>query len=128
MENGLDKDTNVGPLANKRGLEHIIELVEDAKVKGAKKVLTGGFQSKKFNKGFFYEPTVLNNVSSKADIMTIEPFGPVAPIIKFKDPNDAYEIANNTNFGLAGYVLLHHCKMHISLLRNLKLEWLALMI
>ena len=48
--NGLDKDTNVGPLANKRGLEHIIELVEDAKVKGAK-VLTGGFQTKKFNKG-----------------------------------------------------------------------------
>lgn len=103
LGNGLDQDTNVGPLANKRGLEHIIDLVEDAKVKGAK-VLTGGSQSKKFNKGFFYEPTVLNNVSSKADIMTIEPFGPVAPIIKFKDPNDAYEIANNTNFGLAGYV------------------------
>ena len=48
LGDGLDKDTNVGPLANKRGLEHIIELVEDAKVKGAK-VLTGGFKVK-FNK------------------------------------------------------------------------------
>jgi succinate-semialdehyde dehydrogenase / glutarate-semialdehyde dehydrogenase len=84
-------------------------LVQDAQSKGAN-LLTGGKRSKDFNKGYFYEPTVLNNVPDDADIMQTEPFGPVAPIIKFHDFDEAIAKANNTNFGLAGYVFTSSLK------------------
>ena len=64
----------------------------------------GGKRSKDFNKGYFYEPTVMNDVPDNADIMQVEPFGPVAPIVKFHDLEEGFAKANNTNFGLAGYV------------------------
>ena len=109
LGNGLDPDTNVGPLANKRGLDHIDKLVRDAENKGAE-ILLGGAPSKKFNKGYFYEPTVLKNVPHNADILKIEPFGPVAPIIKVTDESKLFEMANSTEFGLAGYVFTSSLK------------------
>jgi succinate-semialdehyde dehydrogenase/glutarate-semialdehyde dehydrogenase len=109
LGNGLEEGTNVGPMANIRGLEHVDNLVQDAVSKGAN-LLTGGKRSKDFNKGYFYEPTVINNVSTTADIMTIEPFGPVAPIVKFSELEEAFEIANSVNFGLAGYVFTSSLK------------------
>ena len=109
LGNGLDPDTNIGPLANKRGLDHIDKLVRDAENKGAE-ILLGGSPSKKFNKGYFYEPTVLKNVSHDADILKIEPFGPVAPIIKVTDESKLFEMANSTEFGLAGYVFTSSLK------------------
>ena len=89
--------------------EHVDSLVQDAVGKGAK-LLTGGKRSKDFNKGYFYEPTVINDVPSTADIMTVEPFGPVAPIVKFSELEEAFEIANSVNFGLAGYVFTSSLK------------------
>jgi succinate-semialdehyde dehydrogenase/glutarate-semialdehyde dehydrogenase len=109
LGNGLEEGTNVGPMANIRGLEHVDNLVQDAVSKGAN-LLTGGKRSKDFNKGYFYEPTVINNVSTTADIMTVEPFGPVAPIVKFSELEEAFEIANSVNFGLAGYVFTSSLK------------------
>jgi succinate-semialdehyde dehydrogenase/glutarate-semialdehyde dehydrogenase len=109
LGNGLDPDTNIGPMANKRGLDHIDKLVRDAENKGAE-ILTGGSPSKKFNKGYFYEPTVLKNVPDNADILSVEPFGPVAPIIKVTDESKIFEMANSTNFGLAGYVFTSSLK------------------
>ena len=109
LGNGLDPDTNIGPLANKRGLDHIDKLVRDAENKGAE-ILLGGSPSKKFNKGYFYEPTVLKNVPHDADILKIEPFGPVAPIIKVTDESKLFEMANSTEFGLAGYVFTSSLK------------------
>ena len=96
-------------MANLRGLEHVDNLVQDATKKGAN-LLTGGKRSKDFNKGYFYEPTVLNNVPDNADIMQVEPFGPVAPIVKFHDLEEGFAKANNTNFGLAGYVFTSSLK------------------
>ena len=109
LGNGLEEGISMGPMANLRGLEHVDKLVQDAKSKGAN-LLTGGKRSKDFNKGYFYEPTVLNNVPDDADIMQTEPFGPVAPIIKFHDFDEAIAKANNTNFGLAGYVFTSSLK------------------
>ena len=109
LGNGFDPDSNVGPLANKRGLDHIDKLVRDAEKKGAD-ILTGGSASKKFNKGFFYEPTVLKNVPENANILSVEPFGPVAPIIKVTDESKIFEMANSTDFGLAGYVFTSSLK------------------
>ncbi len=109
LGNGLDEGVNVGPMANIRGLEHVDNLVQDAVGKGAK-LLAGGKRSKDFNKGYFYEPTVINDVPSNANIMTVEPFGPVAPIVKFSELEEAFEIANSVNFGLAGYVFTSSLK------------------
>lgn len=109
LGNGLEEGTNIGPMANLRGLEHVDQLVQDATKKGAN-LLTGGKRSKDFNKGYFYEPTVMNDVPDNADIMQIEPFGPVAPIVKFHDLEEGFAKANNTNFGLAGYVFTSSLK------------------
>ena len=109
LGNGLEEGTNIGPMANLRGLEHVDQLVQDATKKGAN-LLTGGKRSKDFNKGYFYEPTVMNDVPDNADIMQIEPFGPVAPIVKFHDLEEGFAKANNTNFGLAAYVFTSSLK------------------
>lgn len=100
---GMDEGVEMGPLANRRGLENIKELVEDAKAKGAE-VLAGGNVPAEANRGFFFEPTVLGNVSDDARIMNDEPFGPVAPITPFKSYDEAMRRANSLPFGLAGYI------------------------
>ena len=80
-----------------------IRLIEDAKQCGAK-VLTGGGASKRFEKGFFFEPTVLGDLPMSARIMTEEPFAPVMPVLGFKSLDDVIKAANNTRYGLAAYV------------------------
>lgn len=99
--NSLDKNTDIGPLVNESGLDKVIEHVEDAKAKGAT-VLHGGRRIGET--GYFYEPTVLDNVTNDMKIMNEETFGPVAPIFTFKTEEEAIELANNTEYGLAAYI------------------------
>src|SRR5438445_5444681 len=87
----------------KRAMENTIGLVEDAKKHGAK-VLTGGKRSDRFERGYFFEPTVLANLSMDAKIMTDEPFAPVMPLLDFSKLDDVIAAANNTRYGLAAYV------------------------
>jgi succinate-semialdehyde dehydrogenase/glutarate-semialdehyde dehydrogenase len=65
-------------------------------------VLTGGHAPDRA--GYFYQPTVLDNVPSGAGILSEEIFGPVAPIVRFSDPEEAIALANNTEFGLVSYL------------------------
>lgn len=97
---GLLPETKMGPLAHDRRLEAIDDFVKDA-VKRGGKIETGG--ERKGNKGYFYEPTVLTNVPLDAKIMNEEPFGPVAPITRFKSFDDVVEEANRLPYGLAAY-------------------------
>ncbi|MGB1649071.1 MAG: NAD-dependent succinate-semialdehyde dehydrogenase [Cycloclasticus sp.] len=100
LGNGLEEDTQMGPLANPRRIGELDALVEDAVSKGAT-LVTGG---KKLDRaGNFYEATVLANVPDSARIMQEEPFGPIAVINKFKQYDEAIEKANNTDFALASY-------------------------
>ena len=99
--NGLDADTIMGPLANARRPVAICALVQDAIAKGAR-VGTGG--SADNGDGYFFRPTVLSDVPLEADIMTNEPFGPVALIRPFAKFDDAIEQANRLPFGLASFV------------------------
>ena len=99
--NGLDADTIMGPLANARRPVAIGALVQDAIAKGAR-VGTGG--SADNGDGYFFRPTVLSDVPLEADIMTNEPFGPVALIRSFAKFDDAIEQANRLPFGLASFV------------------------
>ena len=98
--NGLDADTQMGPLANPRRIGELDALVKDAVDKGAR-LMSGG---KRIDRaGNFYEATVLADVPSTARIMQEEPFGPIAIINKFDTYEEAIETANNTDFALASY-------------------------
>jgi succinate-semialdehyde dehydrogenase/glutarate-semialdehyde dehydrogenase len=105
--NGLDPATRMGPLAHARRVEAIEGFVADAVGKGAT-VRTGG--QRKGNKGYFFEPTVLTDVPMDARIMNEEPFGPLAPIMPFKDFDAVVEEANRLDYGLAAYAYTKSAK------------------
>lgn len=98
--NPLEKNTDMGPLENKRQLEKVKAMVDEAVQKGAK-VLCGG---KRFgDRGFFYEPTILTNVDHSMNVMTEETFGPVLPIMVVNSIDEAIRLANDSKFGLSAY-------------------------
>ena len=101
--NGLEPGVQVGPMFEAKALEKTAALVEDARGKGAK-VLTGGGPSSRFDKGYWFEPTVIREVNGTMRIMTDEPFAPVMPILDFGKIDDVIAAANNTPYGLAAYV------------------------
>lgn len=100
--NGLDAGVDVGPLINKKRLDWISDLVEDSRRNGAT-IRTGGQKPSGFNRGYYYEPTVITNLKDDHKIMTTEPFGPVALITTFKDFDEVMRRANSLPFGLASY-------------------------
>jgi succinate-semialdehyde dehydrogenase / glutarate-semialdehyde dehydrogenase len=103
MGNGLEPGIEVGPMLRKRSLQSTADLVDNARQGGAK-VLTGGKRSDRFDKGYFFEPTVLTGLSEQARMMTDEPFAPVMPLLEFSKIDDVIQAANNTRYGLAAYV------------------------
>lgn len=98
--NGLEEGVTMGPLVTERRLQAVQDLVADATRHGAK-VETGG--SRIGNKGSFYQPTVLSNLTTEMRVMNEEPFGPLALMIPFDRIEDAVEEANRLPFGLAAY-------------------------
>lgn len=108
--NGLDKDTQVGPIINQKGYEKITVQINDAIKKGAEVLAGNQYNADKEQGYFFIYPTVLTNVKQDMVIMQEETFGPVAPIITFKTLEEAVEIANNTPFGLAAYFFTNNYK------------------
>jgi succinate-semialdehyde dehydrogenase/glutarate-semialdehyde dehydrogenase len=99
--NGALPGTEVGPLIEQKGLDKVESLVADAVSKGAR-VLTGG--SRPEGPGYFYTPTVLTDVSIDSDLMNTEIFGPVAAITPFDSEDEVLRLANDTEWGLVGYV------------------------
>ncbi|WP_016996804.1 NAD-dependent succinate-semialdehyde dehydrogenase [Kocuria atrinae] len=99
--NGMDEGTDVGPLVEKKARDGVVELVEDAKEKGA--TISVGGKAVDGN-GYFFEPTLITGVTEDCRVFTEEIFGPVAPVITFKDEDDAVRLANSTEYGLASYV------------------------
>ena len=98
--NGLDKSTEMGPMANERRIPVIEAMISDAKSKGAN-LASGG--ERIGNKGYFFQPTVLTDVPADATMMNEEPFGPVAIVNRFSTYEDAVVEANRLPFGLAAY-------------------------
>lgn len=99
--NGLDEDTEIGPLIDAGAVSKVQEHVDDAVSKGAR-VLTGG--STAANGPCFYQPTVLVDVTSDALLAQDETFGPLAPLFRFRTDAEAIALANDTEFGLAAYI------------------------
>ena len=101
--NGMDEGTDLGPLTTAKRLEEIEKLVETTKSEGAKVVLGGGRPSG-FNKGYYFEPTVFDEVQDNFTIMKEEPFGPLVPMLSFKNFDEVIERANKNDLGLCSYI------------------------
>jgi succinate-semialdehyde dehydrogenase/glutarate-semialdehyde dehydrogenase len=100
LGNGLEEGINLGPLVNEQAVADVDSLVKQTVAAGATLVL-GGAPS---DLGpCFYQPTILTNVTTDMPVFRNEIFGPVAPIVTFKDEAEAIELANDTEFGLASY-------------------------
>jgi len=107
---GMDKEVQLGPITTKKRLEEIEKLVEVTKKEGGK-ILCGGKRPSGFNKGYFYEPTVFDNVEDNFKIMTEEPFGTLSPILAFSSFDEVIKKANNQAAGLAGYICTSSLKL-----------------
>lgn len=107
---GLD-DLDLGPMTTRDGLEKTIEHIEDARARGARVVYGGGRpEGPAFQRGYFYLPTVLVDVDHSMKVTREETFGPVAPIMTFRDFDEAIRLANDTPYGLVAYVYTRDLK------------------
>ncbi|NGM86342.1 NAD-dependent succinate-semialdehyde dehydrogenase [Parapusillimonas sp. SGNA-6] len=98
---GLDPETQMGPLAHERRVPTMTRFVENALERGGKVVLGGEPLERT---GHFFSPTVVTDLPEDAMLMTEEPFGPIAPITTFNDTDDVIRRANSLPFGLSSYV------------------------
>jgi len=98
---GLADGTDLGPLVNADTRSKVAQLVDEAARHGGR-VVTGGQAPDR--RGYFYAPTVLDEVPPDAGILSEEIFGPVAPIVRFTETDHAIELANNTEYGLVSYL------------------------
>jgi succinate-semialdehyde dehydrogenase/glutarate-semialdehyde dehydrogenase len=103
LGNGLEDGIQVGPMIEPRALDKTAGLIEDARSKGAD-LLSGGARSNRFDRGYFFEPTILRGITPSMRILTEEPFAPVMPLLDFSRLDDVIAAANDTPYGLAAYV------------------------
>jgi succinate-semialdehyde dehydrogenase/glutarate-semialdehyde dehydrogenase len=98
---GYESDSTLGPMINRRAVDKIDELVQDAVGQGAKALLGG---KRLEQPGYYYSPTVLGDVPQGARLLKEEIFGPVVALRAFATDEEAIASANDTEFGLAAYV------------------------
>src|SRR5215208_5660284 len=113
---GTDPDVKVGPLIDEPSREKVAELVQDALDKGAARVVGGEIPD---GRGYFYAPTVLDDVPLDARVFHEEIFGPVAPVGVFESEEDAIARANDTEYGLVAYVFTRDIKRAIRVCEGL---------
>jgi aldehyde dehydrogenase (NAD+) len=100
----LSDNTGVGPLASQAQFEKVQRLINQGIAEGARLVAGGPGRPDGFTKGYFVKPTVFSDVSNDMTIAREEIFGPVLCIIPYEDEDDAIRIANDTPYGLSGFV------------------------
>ncbi|MEM6319456.1 MAG: aldehyde dehydrogenase [Bacteroidota bacterium] len=105
MGDPMKTDTDIGPKTNLAGIEHLESLIADSIANGAKVTLGGKRpQGKLYSKGFWFEPTIVEEVTQGMKIVHEEIFGPVVPVLKFNDLDQVIDMANDSEFGLAAMV------------------------
>ena len=112
---GLAEGTDIGPLIDRNAVEKVEHHVKDAVEKGAT-VETGGSAKD----GLFFEPTVISNVTDEMICMNEETFGPLAPVTKFTDIDEAIRRANDSIYGLAAYVFTENISEGIQIAEGLE--------
>jgi succinate-semialdehyde dehydrogenase/glutarate-semialdehyde dehydrogenase len=114
---GLAPDTTMGPLAHERRVPAMVEFVEDAAARGGEIVLGG---TRLGDRGYFFAPTVIANPPEDSKVMTLEPFGPIAPCVPFSDLADAIRRANSLPYGLSSYAFTTSTKSALALQNGLQ--------
>jgi succinate-semialdehyde dehydrogenase/glutarate-semialdehyde dehydrogenase len=114
---GTEPDVKVGPLIDDSQQAKVKELVDDAVSKGAQTIVGGHIPD---GRGYFYEPTVLANISDDARVLKEEIFGPVAPVKDFSDEEEAIAAANDTEYGLVAYVFTRDIKRALRVCEGLE--------
>lgn len=104
--NGLDPSIDMGPLNSSPTREKIADIVKSVKENDEGTILTGGYslQGNKFDKGYFYQPTLVTDVNPGTCLLKDEVFGPVLPVVTVSDLDTAISLANNTRYGLGASV------------------------
>ncbi len=97
---GLETGTEMGPLAHERRVPTMNRFVDDAVKLGGKVVLGGQAMDRQ---GYFFAPTIVTDLPEDALLMTEEPFGPIAPVVRFKETDEVLRRANSLPFGLSAY-------------------------
>jgi succinate-semialdehyde dehydrogenase/glutarate-semialdehyde dehydrogenase len=120
---GTEPDVTVGPLIDDAARGKVSALVADALSRGAHTV-TGG--SALDRPGYFFAPTVLTGVSRDSELMRAEIFGPVAPIVSFTDEDEVVRAANDTEWGLVGYVFTENLSRALSVAERLEVGMVGL--
>lgn len=123
VDDGFAEGVQMGPMANRKRLAAMEELVTDATAKGAR-IATGG--ARVGNRGWFFAPTVLADVPLEARIMSEEPFGPISPCRPVASMEEALEISNGLNMGLAAFVFTNDMTTADHLSRELRVGSVAL--
>jgi len=100
MGSGSEEGVDIGPLVDERAAEKVCGLIDDAVTRGARTLTGGGMDARG---GSFVQPTILLDVNRNMRLFNEEIFGPVAPLFKFDTEEDAIQMANDTEFGLAAY-------------------------
>jgi len=101
---GMSEDVDIGPLINKQGFEKVRRHVADALAKGAELMAGKNPDDLDPEHGLFYPPTVITKVNHNMACCQDETFGPLVPMIRFEQEDEAVELANTTEYGLAAYV------------------------
>ncbi len=120
--NPLDRNTTIGPLVNKKQLNTLLEQFNDAVNKGANVIYGGKQQKEKEN---YFEPTILTNITKDMKVWKEEVFGPILPVISFKTIEEAIELANDTIYGLGGYVFTTNKEKFEKISKELKTGMVA---
>lgn len=100
---GLEATTDIGPMSDPKYRAKVEDHVAEAVSKGAK-VLSGGKRPLQFERGFYYEPTVLTNVNHTMRVMRQETFGPVIPLMGYRDFDEAIRLVNDSDYGLGACI------------------------
>jgi aldehyde dehydrogenase (NAD+) len=115
--NGLDEDTVFGPISNRPQYDRVVELIGDS-IDNGHEILTGGLPSA--DRGFFIPLTVIGNPPKDARIVKEEQFGPVIPILKFKNVEEAIEEVNAVEFGLGGIVWAGNTEVGVEIAQQIE--------
>lgn len=107
---GVEPTTDIGPLAAAGYRAKVEDHVAEAVARGAK-VLAGGRRPARFERGYFYEPTVLVNVDHRMKCMREETFGPVIPVMGYRDFDEAIQLANDSDYGLGAVLRTNDARL-----------------
>jgi len=117
LGNPLDESTDMGPVINEEAIKNMESFVEDAISKESELILGG---KRAYPKGFFFAPTILKTTNPEIRALSEEVFGPVAPVVKVKDEEEAIAIANKSKYGLQSAIFTNDYKKALKLADKIK--------